>query len=152
VHKHFKRKWFTEAIYLHIMLNISKHYLRRKGNLLPTVWNEYLVWCGHDNFCSTFEYLHICSPKLGELWRLSPPPGYTPGNSDWWLGGFDPVVASANLVQTIQVGHKKTAWLAKFATDSKMRSLLARSFRLHHTIWAERRFSGDCGVGEDSSF
>jgi len=25
MHKHFKRQCFTQAIYLHIMLNISKH-------------------------------------------------------------------------------------------------------------------------------
>ena len=27
MHKDFKRQWFTQAIYLHIMLNISKHWL-----------------------------------------------------------------------------------------------------------------------------
>jgi len=43
MHKHFKWQWFTQAIYLHIMLNISKHYLARNGDLLPIVcvacWN-----------------------------------------------------------------------------------------------------------------
>jgi len=41
--KHPKRLWFTQAIYLHILLNISKHYLTRNGDHLPTVcvacWN-----------------------------------------------------------------------------------------------------------------
>jgi len=43
MHKHFKWPWFTQAIYLHIMLNISRLYLARNGNLLSTVcvacWN-----------------------------------------------------------------------------------------------------------------
>ena len=43
MHKHFKWQWFTQAIYEHIMLNISKHYLARNGDHLPTVcvacWN-----------------------------------------------------------------------------------------------------------------
>jgi len=33
MHKQFKRQWFTQAIYLHIMLNISKDYLARNGDL-----------------------------------------------------------------------------------------------------------------------
>jgi len=37
MHKHFKRHWFTQAIYLHIMLNISKQNLPRNGDYLPTV-------------------------------------------------------------------------------------------------------------------
>jgi len=37
MHKHFKQQGFTQAIYLYIMLNISKHYLGRNGALLPTV-------------------------------------------------------------------------------------------------------------------
>ena len=65
MHKHFKRQWFTQAIYLHIMLNISKHYLARNGDCLPTVcvacqnfapqcmkllgnliiWHTILDWC-----------------------------------------------------------------------------------------------------------
>jgi len=35
--KHFKRQRFTQAICLHIMLNISKHYLVRNGDHLPKV-------------------------------------------------------------------------------------------------------------------
>jgi len=37
MHKYFKRQWFTQAIYLHIMLNIFKHYLVENGDPLPTV-------------------------------------------------------------------------------------------------------------------
>jgi len=43
IHKHCKRQWFTQPIYLHVTLNISKHYLVRNGAHLPTVclacWN-----------------------------------------------------------------------------------------------------------------
>ena len=43
MHKHFKRDWFTQAIYLHILLNISKHYLAKNADHLRTVcvacWN-----------------------------------------------------------------------------------------------------------------
>jgi len=35
--KHCKRQQFTQATYLHAMLNISKHFLGRNGGLLPTV-------------------------------------------------------------------------------------------------------------------
>jgi len=35
MHKHYKRQWFTQAIYLHIMLNISKHY----------IWREMAIIC-----------------------------------------------------------------------------------------------------------
>jgi len=80
------------------------------------------------------QHLNICSPKLGEWRRLSPPPGYASGNSDWWLCGFDPFVAITK-PYTIHAGHKKTnmARLAKSVTDRKMLSLLVvRSFRFHH--------------------
>jgi len=37
MHKHFKRQLFTQAIYLNVMLNVSKHYLARSANHLPVV-------------------------------------------------------------------------------------------------------------------
>jgi len=37
MHKQFKGQWFTQAIYSPIVLNISKHYLARNGDHLPTV-------------------------------------------------------------------------------------------------------------------
>jgi len=39
------------------------------------------------------QLLNICSTKLGYWRRLLPRPGYTSGNSYWWLCGFDPFVA-----------------------------------------------------------
>jgi len=41
MHKHFTQRWFTQTIYLHVMLNISKHYLaifcQQKWRSLATV-------------------------------------------------------------------------------------------------------------------
>jgi len=34
--KHCKRQYLSQAVYLHTMLNISKHFLGRNGGLLPT--------------------------------------------------------------------------------------------------------------------
>ena len=42
------------------------------------------------------QHLDICNPKLGKWRSLPPPPGYASGNSDWWLCGFDPFIATAN--------------------------------------------------------
>jgi len=49
--------------------------------------------------------LNKCSPKLRDWRRLLPPPGYTSGNSHWWLCGFDPFVAIGN-PQTTYAGHE----------------------------------------------
>jgi len=35
--KHCKPQYFTQAIYLHKLLNISEHFFGRNGGLLPTV-------------------------------------------------------------------------------------------------------------------
>jgi len=37
MHKHFKWQLFTQAIYLQIMLNVSRRYLTRSSDFLPTV-------------------------------------------------------------------------------------------------------------------
>ena len=66
MHKHFERQWFAQAIYLHIMLNISKHDLGRNGDLLPTV-------CA-----ARWNFAPQCTKLLGNLtiW---------PTVLDWWL-------------------------------------------------------------------
>jgi len=67
------RQWCTQAIYSHIMLNISKHYLGRNGDHLPivciafapqwmkllgnlTIWHRVLDWC----LAGSFGHFHNC--------------------------------------------------------------------------------------------
>ena len=81
MHKHFKRQWFTQAIYLHIMLNISKHYLARNGDHLPrvcvawrncapqsmkllgnlTIWPTVLDWCLFGRVNATIAFRSLFS-------------------------------------------------------------------------------------------
>ena len=68
MHKHFKRQWFTQSIYLHTMLNISKNYLGRNGDVLPAV----CVTC--------LNFAPQCMKLLGNL-RI------WPTVLDWCLGG-----------------------------------------------------------------
>jgi len=77
----FKRQWFTQAIYLHMTLNISKHYLARNGDHLPTVcvacwnftlqgmkllgnltiWPTLLDWCLFGRVISTIAFRSLFS-------------------------------------------------------------------------------------------
>jgi len=52
-----------------------------------------LVLRGHNNFCSTLEYLQS---KIGGMTAPFAPPGYASDNSYWWLCGFEPFVAITN--------------------------------------------------------
>jgi len=69
---------------------------------------------------------NTCSPRFGGKMKASlPSPGYAPGSSNWWPCGFDPFFAISK-PQTAHAGNEQTklTWLAKSATDSKMRRLV----------------------------
>jgi len=81
-------------------LSKSPPPLRTPRTLTQKLWQNasYLQLSGLINWFYVVitifaQQLNICSPKLVEWWRLLPPPGYTSGNSYWWLCGFDPFVA-----------------------------------------------------------
>jgi len=81
MHSLFKRQWFTEAIFLHIMRNISKRYLARNWDHLPTVcvaclnfapqfmkllgnltiWPTVLDWCLYGRVISTIAFRSLFS-------------------------------------------------------------------------------------------
>jgi len=62
MHKHFKRQRLTQAIYLHIMLNIYKHHLARNGIHLPTVCVT----------CQNFAPQSLCTVTVHEVaWQFN---------------------------------------------------------------------------------
>ena len=95
-----------------------------KYQLSTAWWNDWLAARGHDNFSQWFS---MCSSKFDR--------GTAPFDLPWlhawqqWLIAtwfcLYPFVASANR-WIAHAGHEKTnlTWLAKSATNSKMRSLL----------------------------
>ena len=86
--------------------------------------------------------------------RLSISPGYTPGNSGWLPYGFV-LILLLQVRWIAHAGHEKTnlTWLAKSATNSKMRSLLWLDQGLQTTArekfchWWKNIFTKICWFG-----
>jgi len=52
MHKHFKRHWFTQAIYLHIMPNFAPQCMKLLGKI--RIWPTVLDWCLPGHFYNCF--------------------------------------------------------------------------------------------------